>query len=150
MPHRTVSQSLRCFFQVELFKIFSRSSCLVVTLSSQGRGKPPTLSLSFRISGIIAINCILVEIKYECCPAQEYQVLPCHQNQVYTNVALFQKITMLLRFCQIVNCHVFQTDTNISKSEINICRDATKASLPWKAESILSGDLFAVVKINQG
>ena len=32
--------------------------------------------------------------------------------------------------------------------KINICRDATKASLPWKAESILSGDLFAVVIIN--
>ena len=25
------------------------------------------------------------------------------------------------------------------------CREKTKASLPWKAESILSGDLYAVV-----
>ena len=82
-------------------------------------------------------------------------------------VALLQKITMLLRFCLPDRQKHFQirdqyfqgqtkifpnpwsifteTDTNISKFKINICRDATNASLPWKAESILSGDLFAVV-----
>ena len=50
--HTTTWFKMKKNYNLEIFlKIFPRLSCLVVTLSSRGRGKQPTLSLFFRRSG---------------------------------------------------------------------------------------------------